>query len=110
MWFALGEERAKALSAFYAFTRAVSIGRFSGTGKKTWFKAFLNAESNNTRALKKLLESTEVAEDTALAAFVCSVYCPKGLNIESTPELRCTFFFFFCKHMVESTKPQPIYS
>ena len=36
----------------------------------------LNAESNSTRALKKLLESIEVAEDTALAAFVCSVYCP----------------------------------
>ena len=84
MWFAQGEERAKALSAFHAFTRADNIGRFSGTGKKTWFKAFLNAESNSTRALKKLLDNTEVAEDilTALAAFVCSVYCPKGLNIE----------------------------
>ena len=73
MWFALSEERTKALSAFYAFTGADNIEKFSGTGKKTWFKAFLNAESNSTRALKKLLESTKVAEDilATLAAFVC---------------------------------------
>ena len=106
MWFALGEERAKALSAFHAFTGADNIGRFSGIGKKTWFKAFLNAESNSIYALKKLLESNEVTEDmlTELAAFVCSVYCPKGFNIESIPELR---WHLFCKHMAESTKLPP---
>ena len=42
---------------------------------------------------------------TGLAAFVCSVYCPKGLNIESIPELR---WHLFCKHMAESTKLPPI--
>ena len=41
---------------------------------------------------------------TELAAFVCSVYCPKGFNIESIPELR---WHLFCKHMAESTKLPP---
>ena len=106
MWVALGEERAKALSAFHAFTGADNIGRFSGIGKKTWFKAFLNAESNSIRAHKKLFESTEVTEDTftALAAFICLVYCPKGLNIKRIPELR---WHLFCKNMAESTKLPP---
>ena len=106
MWVALGEERAKALSAFHAFTGADNIGRFSGIGKKTWFKAFLNAESNSIRALEKLFESTEVTEDTltALTAFICLVYCPKGLNIKRIPELR---WHLFCKNMAESTKLPP---
>ena len=39
-----------------------------------------------------------------MAEFVCSLYCIKGLSIESIPGLR---WHLFLKHMVESTKLPP---
>ena len=39
-----------------------------------------------------------------LASFVCDAYCPKGIEINSIPELR---WYLFCKHMAESNRIPP---
>ena len=50
---------------------------------------------------------TEVTEDflqSTLARFMCTVYCPTGLQISSIPDLR---WHVFCKYMVESENLPP---
>ena len=48
-----------------------------------------------------LCDDTDVTEDfplSTLARFVCTAYCPKGLQISSIPDLR---WHLFCKYMAE---------
>ena len=40
-----------------------------------------------------------------IASFVCDAYCPKGIEINSIPELR---WYVFCKHMAESNGLSPM--
>ena len=52
-----------------------------------------------------LCDDTGVTENflqSTLARFVCTAYCPKGLQISSIPEL---LWHIFCKYMAESEKP-----
>lgn len=106
IWDALGEERAKALHVFHAFTGADNIGRFSGIGKTTWFQLYLKADTEIIANLLKLSEITEVTEEiiATLARFVCSAYCPRAIQITSIPDLR---WHLFCKHLAESDKLPP---
>lgn len=105
IWKALGEERAQALPAFHAFTGADNTGRFARLGKAKWFQCYLKAD-DMVAAFATLCTDTELSEDlyTTLARFVCSAYCPNGVNISSIPELR---WHLFCKNMAENDRLPP---
>ena len=107
LWTGLGPEKAKALPAFHAFFGADNTGRFARTGKATWFKLFLESDDDVIGALCMLCDYTDVTEDfleSTLARFVCTAYCPNGLQISSIPDLR---WHLFCKYMAESEKLPP---
>ena len=106
IWKALGEERAQALPAFHAFTGADNTGRFARHGKAKWFQCYLKADDDMVDAFAMLCKDAELSEDlyTTLARFVCSGYCPSGVNISSIPELR---WHLFCKNMAENDKLPP---
>ena len=106
IWTNLGPERAKSLPAFHAFTGSDNTGRFSRIGKATWLKIYMKAEDHFLKALQLLSESSPVTEhlQSALAAFVCIPYTPKGVKIDSIPELR---WHFFCKNLAENDKLPP---
>uniref|UniRef100_UPI00358FF25F neurexin-1-like n=1 Tax=Myxine glutinosa TaxID=7769 RepID=UPI00358FF25F len=106
IWNNLGVEKAKALPAFHTFTGADNTGRFSRIGKTTWFEAFVRADSDVIQAMRMLGDAADVTADqmSNLARFVCAVYVPKGICINSIPELR---WYLFCKHMTESHKLPP---
>ena len=57
-----------------------------------------------------LMFSTEkdVSENmlATLVRFVCAIYSPKGICINTIPEMR---WYLFCKHMAESDKLPPTY-
>ena len=106
IWNALGSDRAKALPAFHAFTGADNTGHFSRIGKATWWNIYLKADDHVLKALQMISQTEKVTEDlhSALARFVCTVYSPKGIQIDNIPELR---WYLFCKHMAESDKLPP---
>ena len=106
IWEVLGHRRAQALPGFHAFSGADITGRFARIGKQTWFKLFLDAGEDVLQALGKLGDEIDFSPDlqNTLAKFVCSAYCPKGINISHIPELR---WHLFCKHMAESEKLPP---
>ena len=108
IWTTLGRDKAKALPALHAFSGADNIGRFSRVSKTTWFKLFLEADGHVVQALTMLTSSNEVSETqlSTLASFVCTAYCPKGINIKSIPELR---WHLFCKQMAEGVRLPPTY-
>lgn len=108
IWTTLGRDKAKALPALHAFSGADNIGRFARVGKTTWFKLFLEADEHVVQALTMLASNSEVSEDqlSTLASFVCTAYCPKGIQIRSVPELR---WHLFCKQMAESDRLPPTY-
>ena len=105
-WDALGPTKAKALPAFHAFSGADNNGRFAKVGKVTWFKAFMKADDDIIKAFKMLSDDTKLTEGmmTSFVAFVCAVYCPKGIQIRNIPELR---WHIFCKYMADSDKLPP---
>ena len=90
----------------HAFSGADNIGRFSPIGKATWFQTYLKADRDVIEAIALLNEAADVTADqmSKLAKFVCTVYSPKGLQIDNIPELR---WYLFCKHMAESHKLPP---
>jgi hypothetical protein len=53
-----------------------------------------------------IFQADEVTDDllSTLATFVCTVYSPKGIQIENIPQL---IRYLFCKHMAESDKLPP---
>ena len=108
IWKALGPDRAKALPGLHAFTGTDNTGRFLGIGKKTWFKLFLDAEYEIIQALAALCGNETVDDklQLALAQFVCTAYCQKGIQISSIPELR---WHMFCKYIAESDKLPPTF-
>ena len=103
IWRSLGPERSKALLGLHAFSGTDNTGRFAGMGKKTWVKLFLQSNDAIIDALASLCAEEHISEDhvLTLAKFVCQAYRPKGLQIESIPELR---WHMFCKYMAESDK------
>lgn len=79
----MGEDRAKTLPAFHAFTGADTTGRLFGIGKLTSLQAYMNATLNIISFLQMLLTLTEVTEHmlSSLDTFVCSVYSTKGMFV-----------------------------
>ena len=106
IWNKLGTDRAKALPAFHAFSGGDNTGRFSRIGKKIWFQAYTRAHNDVIQAMKMLSETADLTTDqlSKLTSFVCDVYSPKGVHINTIPELR---WYLFCKHMAESDKLPP---
>ena len=53
-----------------------------------------------------LLDDTYLTEEkmTSFVAFVCAVYCKKGIQIRNITELR---WHIFCKYMADSDKLPP---
>ena len=103
IWKSLGPERSKALLGLHAFSGTDNTGRFAGVGKKTWMKLFLESSDAIVDALTSLCVEENISENNVLtlAKLVCKAYRPKGLQIESIPELR---WYMFCKYMAESDK------
>jgi len=103
---ALGEKRAQALPAFHAFTGADNTGRFARLGKAKWLQKYQKADADMVTAFYMLCKEAELSEDvfTSLARFVCSAYCPNGVNISNIPELR---WHLFCKNMAENDRLPP---
>jgi len=99
LWAALGPDRAKALPGLHAFSGADYTGRFIQIGKP-------EAEDDVIEALCTLCDDADVSEDLqlTLAQFVCTAYCPKGIQHSSIPELH---WHLFCKYMAESEKLPP---
>jgi len=101
LWAALGLHRAKAFPGLHAFSGADNTGWFARIGKPTWFKLFMEAEDDVIEALCTLCgEDLQIT----LAQFVCTAYCPKGIQLSSIPELH---WHLFCKYMAESEKLLP---
>ena len=91
---------------FHAFTGTDNVGRFSGIGKTKWFQQYIKADSDIAKALLTLPTDGELTQDVtdAIAAFVCSVYSPRGIHITSIPDLR---WHLFCKRLAESSALPP---
>jgi hypothetical protein len=89
IWRAIGAERAKALSAFHAFTGADNTRRFSRTGKATWLQVYMKTVRDVISSLLMLSIETEVTETmlATLASFVGSTYSPRGIYITTISEL-----------------------
>ena len=106
IWRSLGPDRSKALLGLHAFSGTDNTGRFAGIGKKTWMKLFIHSNDAIVEALTSLCVEEDISENIVLvlAKFVCEAYQPKGVHIESIPELR---WHMFCKHMAESDKLPP---
>jgi len=106
IWRALGQEKAKALPIFHAFSGADNVGRFSGLGKTKWFQQYLKAGMETISALMQLPEDGTLSQNVKemLASFVCTMYCPKGVHINNIPDLR---WHLFCKNLAESHKFPP---
>ena len=101
LWRALGKERAMALTACHAFTRADNTGRFSRIGKATWLQVYLKTDEEVVNALLVLFDEAEVTEGMleTLECFVRVAYSSKGINIKKIPELRRHLF----KHRAASS-------
>ena len=67
---------------------------------------FLEATDEIFQAFHELCEDDEISDKTINApeSFVCSAYCPRGVEIGNIPELR---WYLFCKHMAESDRLPP---
>ena len=106
IWRAPCPERAKALPASRAFSRADNTRRFPRIGKATWLQVYFKADIEVVKALQMLPDATAITDDllSMLATFVFATYALKGIQIASIPELR---WHLFCKHMAESDKLPP---
>ena len=90
------------MPAFRAFTGADTTGRFARLGKQSGYR---NARKLMT-TWRLLCKEAELSEDvfTSLTRFVCSAYCPSGINISNIPELR---WHLFCENMAENARLHP---
>ena len=87
---ALGPERAAALPAFHALSGADNTGCFSGKGKATCWKAFMEADDEITDCLSQLGITASIPSDDTMALIeklVCQLYLPKT-EMSSVSEVR----------------------
>lgn len=106
IWRALGEEKARALPMFHAFTGTDNVGKFSGISKIKWFQRYIKADVDLPRVLMKLPVESDLMQEVKdeLEKFVCMWYCPKGVQITNVYNLR---WHMFCKQLAESNKLPP---
>ena len=99
----MGTEKAQALPIFHTFTGADNIGKFSGIGKTKWFQQYMKADIDLPRALMKLPVKGDLTQEVKdeLAKFISLMYCPKGVQVTSIPDLR---WHLFCKQLAERNK------
>ena len=68
--------------------------KFNKLGKPTWLKIFMTSGSDTIGAPEQLLIENETSEQqlAVLASFVCSVYCPKGIEINGIRYDWCSLY------------------
>ena len=92
LYVSLGNERAKAILAFHAFSGADTTGRFAGKTKASCFKTFMAAGTHIHQAFASMgIEDPSSETMKALERFVCLLYSPKTLY-QTTSELRWHLF------------------
>ena len=81
---------------------------FSRIDKITWLQLFMNSDIDVVNSLLMFSTEKDVSENmlATLVRFVCAIYSPKGICINTIPEMR---WYLFCKHMAESDKIPPTY-
>ena len=89
----LGNEKAKALLGFHAFTGCDTTGRFAGKGKRTCWKAFNKSSQQVIQAFCELGAGTVPSAETvkSLEKFVCHMYSPKA-EFDDIGKLRWQLF------------------
>lgn len=91
---ALGPMKAAALINWHALTGCDTTGHIRGKGKQTCFKAFMASPPDVVSSLQMLGEgdspSKEVVE--GCEAFLCSLYCPRGVKLSRASSLRWHLF------------------
>jgi len=91
---ALGADKASALINWHALTGCDTTGHIQGTSKKGCFTAFLNSSPAVIAALSGLGEGAEPSVEVVKGCeeFLCSLVCPKRLNIYQAKDLRWYMF------------------
>ncbi|KAL9951847.1 hypothetical protein ACROYT_G044582, partial [Oculina patagonica] len=90
---ALGPAKTAALPAFHAITEADNTGSFSGKGKMSCWKEFLEADDSILSSLGNLgrEEQPDVEIKSGIEKFVCQIYVPKT-DLTTVKELRWSLF------------------
>ena len=75
---ALGSVKRAALPAFHAFNGADITGRFSGKGKLSCWKTFMDADEDTITALRKVGTTVHTPYEilALVEKFVCMLYQP----------------------------------
>jgi len=91
---ALGPTKAAALINWHALTGCDTTGHIRGKGKQTCFKAFMTSPPDVVSSLQMLGEGDSPAEEVldGCEAFLCSLYCPKGVKLSRASSLRWHLF------------------
>ena len=91
---ALGAEKATALCKWHALTGCDTTGHIRGKSKKACLEAFLKADPSIAASICALGIGSEPSEDTikGCVAYLCSLFCKKGVNITEPNTLRWTLF------------------
>ena len=86
--------KAAALVNWYALTGCDTTGHVRGKGKKTCLKNFLTSGPDVIDALKDLGIGDEPAPSVLIGCekFLCSLFCPKNIEILQAKELRWYLF------------------
>ena len=103
---ALGPERAAALQAFHMLIGVENNGCFSGKGKATCWKAFMEANNKITDCLSQLRRTASIPSDDTKALIenlVCQLYLPKT-EMFSVSEVR---WWLFRKKKAQSERLPP---
>jgi len=91
---ALEPTKAAALINWHALTGCDTTGHIRGKGKQTCFKAFMTSPPDVVSSLKMLGEGDSPSEEVldGCEAFLCSLYCPKGVKHSRAISLRWHLF------------------
>ncbi|CAM1307414.1 Uncharacterised protein r2_g1730 [Pycnogonum litorale] len=91
---ALGADKASALINWHALTGCDTTGHIQGTSKKGCFTTFLNSSPAVIAALSGFGEGAELSVEVVKGCeeFLCSLVCPKRLNIYQAKDLRWYMF------------------
>lgn len=102
---ALGNAKTAALPAFHALSGADNTGSFSGKGKQTCWKTFLEADEPVTEALASLGTTETPSAETlcSIEKFICQLYVP-NTSISEVAKLR---WWLFRKKQAQSEKLPP---
>ena len=86
---ALGSVKRAALPAFHAFNGADITGRFSGKGKLSCWKTFMDAEEDTITALRNVGTTAHTPYEilALVEKFLCMLYQP-GTGISHVKDLR----------------------